>query len=390
MTRDFWELAARVDPLWAILSDPSKKGGKWTAAEFFETGRREVALLMYQLHVLGQYPVCRRAMDFGCGVGRLSQALSAFFPEVVGIDVSRRMIELAERANMARSRVRYVLNETEDLGQFPSRSFDFIYSDIVLQHLSPELSERFIQEFVRLLAPHGILVFQLASHLREPAERQPQTVPLPPEAYRARLQVDADLPSVLTPNELIPVSVHVENVSAWNWDQAHVGAIRVGNHWLSPTGVMMIQDDGRANLPQRISVGNRATVIVPIRAPEQDGTYVVEFDLVHEGVTWFADRGSVAVRREIRVFGGDRDRVDPLRSSMPDVRWPEVPDATDLGLDGSYDAEPEIGPFPMHGVFRDDVLAMLDGCGAPAFHVESDDRAGPEWYGYRYFAQRSS
>ena len=51
--RDHWERQARLDPLWAILSDPAKKGRKWRPAEFFETGRNEISVLMFRLRVLG-------------------------------------------------------------------------------------------------------------------------------------------------------------------------------------------------------------------------------------------------------------------------------------------------------------------------------------------------
>ncbi|MCJ7588788.1 MAG: SAM-dependent methyltransferase, partial [Candidatus Aminicenantes bacterium] len=50
--KDYWERLARRDPLWAILSDPAKKGGKWGLAEFFETGRREISILLYRLDSL--------------------------------------------------------------------------------------------------------------------------------------------------------------------------------------------------------------------------------------------------------------------------------------------------------------------------------------------------
>jgi len=52
MDGDFWESAARRDPLWAILSDPSKRGRRWELQGFFETGRREISLLLYQLKQL--------------------------------------------------------------------------------------------------------------------------------------------------------------------------------------------------------------------------------------------------------------------------------------------------------------------------------------------------
>ena len=44
---------------------------------------------------------------------------------------------------------------------FPDQHFDFIYSHITLQHIEPKLSARYIREFVRVLAPGGVLIFQL-------------------------------------------------------------------------------------------------------------------------------------------------------------------------------------------------------------------------------------
>jgi 2-polyprenyl-3-methyl-5-hydroxy-6-metoxy-1,4-benzoquinol methylase len=111
MTDNFWESAAQRDPLWAILSDPAKKGRRWTTREFFITGQREISLLMYQLRQLGHLPAAGRALDFGC-IGRLTQALARFFPEVIGVDISPTMLRLAAQANMAPDRVCYVRNQT--------------------------------------------------------------------------------------------------------------------------------------------------------------------------------------------------------------------------------------------------------------------------------------
>lgn len=39
----------------------------------------------------------KHALDFGCGVGRLTQALAAHFDEVTGVDISPSMIKLAKK-----------------------------------------------------------------------------------------------------------------------------------------------------------------------------------------------------------------------------------------------------------------------------------------------------
>lgn len=150
MTDSFWEDAAQRDPLWAILSDPAKRGRRWELRAFFETGRREISLLLYQLRQLRHFPRTGPALDFGCGVGRLTQALATTFAEVVGVDLSPTMIRLANRLNQHSRTARYILNQSPDLAQFPSAGFDFVYSDTVLQHLEPDAARRYVKEFLRV------------------------------------------------------------------------------------------------------------------------------------------------------------------------------------------------------------------------------------------------
>jgi hypothetical protein len=64
MSHSFWEQFAQADPLWAILSDPSKRGRRWDVESFMETGRREVSVLLYQLRELGHDPRRQMAVDF--------------------------------------------------------------------------------------------------------------------------------------------------------------------------------------------------------------------------------------------------------------------------------------------------------------------------------------
>jgi hypothetical protein len=70
-----WDRHAAADPLWAILSDPAKKDRAWNLGRFFETGVAEVGGLLYELTTHGVDPARESALDFGCGVGRLAQAL---------------------------------------------------------------------------------------------------------------------------------------------------------------------------------------------------------------------------------------------------------------------------------------------------------------------------
>jgi SAM-dependent methyltransferase len=384
MSDDFWESAAQADPLWAILSDETKRGRRWDVNAFFATGRREISLLMYQLRQLGHPPRTGRALDFGCGVGRLTQALGALFDEVVGVDVSPTMLRLANHVNRTPGSVRYVLNDTNDLRQLESGSFDFVYSDIVLQHLSPAAARAYIEEFLRLLRFGGITVFQLTSHRRSAQEAATRPIAMPDDAYRARLQLVEERPQAMHAGERREIEIVAENLSASVWDQAAVGVIRLGNHWLSPAGDMLIQDDGRTSVPGRLAPSDSARMTLTIEAPPDAGSFTCVLDLVHEGISWFGDKGSTTLEMPIAVSAGSPVAETP--GTPTPIAEPTFADIHDLLPPAGGAA---LAGFPMHGVHHDEVLELVRKHGGQAFFVENDERGGPEWQGYRYFVEKS-
>jgi ubiquinone/menaquinone biosynthesis C-methylase UbiE len=149
------------DPFFAVLSARDKRGGGWDPEEFFATGVREIGHVLAYLDELGVTPERGRALDFGCGVGRLSQALAEHFDEVVGVDISSSMVRTADEHNRHGERVRYVVNTAPDLSLLPERHVDFIYSNITLQHMPGAAAEGFVRDFFRVLRPGGIAVFQI-------------------------------------------------------------------------------------------------------------------------------------------------------------------------------------------------------------------------------------
>ena len=159
--RKTWDVLAQVDPMWAILTDDQKLGGKWKPAEFFEEGRIEVNALVSELKSLGLPVAMGDVLDFGCGIGRLSQAFCNHFRSCTGVDISPLMIVKAAEFNRFPDRCRYVVNEAPDLHQFPDGSFDLVYSNIVLQHVHPGIAKRYIRDFVRIVRPGGLIVFQI-------------------------------------------------------------------------------------------------------------------------------------------------------------------------------------------------------------------------------------
>ena len=156
--KDDWEALARNDALGAILTDHTKSGGKWQLDEFMATGESEVVTVMEHLRQIGHEPdFGGAALDFGCGVGRLTQALARRFASCTGVDISKEMVSQAERLNKY-PHCRYVVNAESRL-PFRDGEFAFIYCNIVLQHVPKRFAEEYLREFVRILGAGGILVF---------------------------------------------------------------------------------------------------------------------------------------------------------------------------------------------------------------------------------------
>src|SRR3989338_1140709 len=164
--QDNWEEFARFDPMWAIITDPRRSRNRWNSDEFFESGKQEIAIVMDGVRTRGYQFGRQRALDFGCGVGRLTQALCQQFEGCYGVDISSAMVAHAKRFNRYGDRCQYVINQVDNLTQFESDYFDFIYTNIVLQHIEKKYNESYLREFIRLLRPNGLLGFQLPSSLK--------------------------------------------------------------------------------------------------------------------------------------------------------------------------------------------------------------------------------
>jgi len=161
-----WEQFGKKDPYWAILTDPHKRGQKWDVEAFYLSGQQEIKRLMHDLEAQNIPVVRQHALDFGCGAGRLTRGLADYFQQVTGIDIALSMIELGQQRHADMEQITYLHNPHPDLRLIPTASVDFIYSNITLQHIPPEHTRTYLREFMRVLRPNGVLVFQLPAGIR--------------------------------------------------------------------------------------------------------------------------------------------------------------------------------------------------------------------------------
>jgi 4-amino-4-deoxy-L-arabinose transferase-like glycosyltransferase len=128
--------------------------------------------------------------------------------------------------------------------------------------------------------------------------------PLPENGFRAAVSV-TNPPATLSTGERVTLNVSVKNVGEVGWQgrewHAEPFQIAIGNHWLDASGNIVSNDDGRAALEQDLKPGDTATLRLVVNAPAQRGDYILEIDVVQEGVSWFGLKGSKTWRARIRV-----------------------------------------------------------------------------------------
>jgi ubiquinone/menaquinone biosynthesis C-methylase UbiE len=323
-----WEAFGERDPLWAILTDPSKKNNQWDLGEFFATGEAEVEVLIDAIAAFSEPLKYDVALDFGCGIGRVTQALCRRFKRCVGVDIAQSMISLAREHNRFADHCQYVVNDTDDLRIFEDNRFDLIYCNIVLQHIPPDYSTRYIREFVRVLAPGGLAVFQAPSHLAPNLGRSAID-----EMFAAQITVPTSQLSA-APGSPISIVATVKNTSAREWP-AHDASktrypFRLGNHWLTPLGDMKQINDTRTELTDDLDPGEEVTLSLTVTAPTEPGDYLLELDMVQEHVAWFKDKGSTTCRIPVHVVAPSQQTsiAHPAEPKLPpppfDATQPEM------------------------------------------------------------------
>jgi SAM-dependent methyltransferase len=161
-----WDELGDADPFWAVLTRPENKFGGVDREAFFASGIETIDRVLATAQGLG-LPVRRdAALDFGCGLGRLTRALAREFGRAHGVDVSRSLIAQAEELNRDVPNCDFQLLDRDDLGTIESGSIDLVCSFLVLQHQARrDAIRRYIGEFIRVLRDGGAAVFQIPTHI---------------------------------------------------------------------------------------------------------------------------------------------------------------------------------------------------------------------------------
>ena len=93
-----WRELGATQPYWGVLTHPDYRTENLTPANleaFYASGGEYISDIVRRLKAATGKSASGRALDFGCGAGRLTQALAEHFDTVVGVDVAPSMIARA-------------------------------------------------------------------------------------------------------------------------------------------------------------------------------------------------------------------------------------------------------------------------------------------------------
>lgn len=162
--KNSWEDKARENPLFAVmtvpeLADADAEGFTEEQLEmFFIKGRKLVG--KWLLPHLDDVPEEGVVLDYGCGAGRLLNALVENGVPCSGVDISPTMIKLCGRL-VSGVRDLVVLDENGDVG-LPDHYARLVFSYAVVQHIDTlSAHTKALSEMCRLLMPGGKLVVQV-------------------------------------------------------------------------------------------------------------------------------------------------------------------------------------------------------------------------------------
>jgi len=158
-----WRKWGRDDLYFGVLADERFAAARIgdSRDEFFATGRAYVTGLLAQFE---QHfgPVARhRALDHGCGVGRLSPPLAGTFTQVVALDIAPAMLAEAARNAAAADTTNIAFALADDALSHAEGAFDFVNSHLVLQHIPVRRGVVILDALIDRVAPGGGFHIQL-------------------------------------------------------------------------------------------------------------------------------------------------------------------------------------------------------------------------------------
>jgi hypothetical protein len=129
-----------------------------------------------------------------------------------------------------------------------------------------------------------------------------RNLPLPDAAFKAKLSVPR-MPAMRAGEKYtLRVSLRNDGPVVWPGQQpTWQFQLTVGNRWFTENGALVNDMDGRVPLLLDLPPSETVELPLTVNAPPQPGIYILQLDVIQEGVAWFGDRGSEVLNLKVKV-----------------------------------------------------------------------------------------
>lgn len=157
-----WDNRAEKNALYYIHSVRESEKQFWQSGMKHRDMILGINTPLYSQITNGINPKEMKVLEIGCGIGRILIPTSKVFGEVVGVDVSKKMVEKGRKLITKIPNCKIFENSGSDLSIFSDNAFDFCYSYIVFQHIpDKKIVTNYIKEISRVLKPKSIFRFEV-------------------------------------------------------------------------------------------------------------------------------------------------------------------------------------------------------------------------------------
>ncbi|GEM_PF-634363 len=116
-------------------------------------------------------------------------------------------------------------------------------------------------------------------------------------------------PSQVHQGDPLTASIRLKNEGTMTWYPNGDHPVRLGSHWINDRKeLIMPPQDVRIPLPHEVAPRETVTLQAKAYAPEDPGNYILQWDLVHEGVGWFSQKGAHTYNAKVKVTGVPRPK----------------------------------------------------------------------------------
>ena len=171
-----WEKLGKEDPYYWVTTIDEYVDEKWsdeTQKKFFEESTKYVHSILEIIHRhIDPNFTPTNALDFGCGVGRVTIPLSKICKTVVGTDVSSTMLKEAEKLSTQEETENITFVKGDDELSKVKGTFNFIHSIYVFQHIPFNRGKKILNKLLSSLEPDGVGVLQFLVHNELPVSKE--------------------------------------------------------------------------------------------------------------------------------------------------------------------------------------------------------------------------